>query len=398
MKSPAVLTVLFALCTMLGPLGIDTYLPSFQAIGQEFSASPATVQQTLSAYVIAMGATMLFYGTLSDTFGRRRVMIFSGAGYCITSLVAAFAPSIESLIVMRFMQGLTAGSGMVIMRAMVQDRYQGAEAQRKMAFVMMIFGVAPALAPIFGGWLQTHGGWRASFYFLSAFGALLALLCWRVLPETLAPEKRVPLKLGVISANYLRALSNRRFRTMLLGLGLMAGASSVYISSAAEFVVTVLRKDVTSFAWLFIPLIGGTMVGSAISGTFAKRLSMRTQKKIGYGCLVLACASNLLYNSLTAQPEVPWAVLPIAIYTLGISLLMPILTIETMGQFPEMRGLASSLQGFTQMAVFSLISSLLVPHLFHSGLLLAVGQSVVVATGMLVWWWATRRSGTAAKA
>ena len=140
------------------------------------------------------------------------------------------------------------------------------------------------------------------------------------------------------------------------------------------------------------------MVGSAISGTFAKRLSMRTQKKIGYGCLVLACASNLLYNSLTAQPEVPWAVLPIAIYTLGISLLMPILTIETMGQFPEMRGLASSLQGFTQMAVFSLISSLLVPHLFHSGLLLAVGQSVVVATGMLVWWWATRRTGTAAKA
>ncbi|MFG5776737.1 multidrug effflux MFS transporter [Comamonas sp. J-3] len=398
MKSPAVLTVLFALCTMLGPLGIDTYLPSFQAIGHEFNASPATVQQTLSAYVIAMGATMLFYGTLSDTFGRRRVMMVSGIGYCITSLVAAFAPSIESLIVMRFMQGLTAGSGMVIMRAMVQDRYQGAEAQRKMAFVMMIFGVAPALAPIFGGWLQTHGGWRASFYFLSAFGALLALLCWRVLPETLAPEKRVPLKLGVISANYLRALSNRRFRTMLLGLGLMAGASSVYISSAAEFVVTVLRKDVTSFAWLFIPLIGGTMVGSAISGTFAKRLPMRTQKKIGYGCLVLACSSNLLYNSLAAQPEVPWAVLPIAIYTLGISLLMPILTIETMGQFPEMRGLASSLQGFTQMMVFSLISSLLVPHLFHSGLLLAVGQSVVVAAGMLVWWWATRRTGAAAKA
>ena len=396
MHSTITITLLFALCTMLGPLGIDTYLPSFHAIAQDFGVGPAAVQQTLSVYVFAMATTMLFYGTLSDTFGRRRVLIVSAVGYCITSLIAAFVPNIETLVLMRFAQGLCAGSGMVIVRAMVQDKYQGAEAQRMMALVMMVFGLAPALAPVFGGWLQTHGGWRTTFYFLSAFGALLALLVWRSLPETLPPEKRTPLKLRVIANNYLRALQNRQFRTMLIGLALMAGANSVYISSAAEFVMSVLGMDATSLGWLFIPLIAGTMLGSAVSSIFAKRIPLHVQKRLGYSCLIVACASNVLYNLFTTQPVVPWAVLPITIYTFGISQLMPIFTMEVMGQFPEMRGLASSLQGFSQMMVFTIMSGLIVPHLFHSGLLLALGLTITVSTGMLVWWWATNRVITSA--
>ena len=392
---PIALTVMFALCTMIGALGIDTYLPSFHAIGKEFGASPMAVQQTLSVYVFAMAATMLFYGTLSDTFGRRRVLMASCIGYCITSLVAAFVPTIEALVAMRFAQGLCAGAGMVIVRAMVQDKYQGAEAQRMMALIMMVFGLAPALAPIFGGWLQSHGGWRATFYFLSLFGALLAFLLWRKLPETLPPERRVPLKLGMIAGNYVLALKNSKFRTMLLGLALMAGANSVYISSAAEFVITVLGKDETALGWLFIPLIAGTMLGSAVSSVFAQRIPTTLQKKIGYACLLIAGACNVLYNSLTSHPVVPWAVLPITLYTFGISQLMPILTLETMGQFPKMRGLASSLQGFTQMMVFTLMSGLIVPHLFHSGLFLALAQTVTVLLGMAVYWLGTRKAAAA---
>ena len=387
----ALLTFLFALCTMIGPLGIDTYLPSFHAIAKEFDVGPAAVQQTLSVYVFAMACTMLFYGTLSDTFGRRRVLMASAIFYGLTSLAAAFVPNIHSLISVRFLQGMCAGSGMVIVRAMVQDRFQGAEAQRMMAMVMMVFGLAPALAPVFGGWLQTHGGWRATFYFLAGFGFVLAFLLWRFLPETLPPHKRTPLKLGVILGNYLTALSNHKFRTMVAGLAMMAGANAIYVSSAAEFVMTVLGMEATQLGWLFIPLIAGTFMGSAISGTFAKRIPMKVQKGIGYSCLLIACASNVLYNAFTSHPVVPWAVLPITIYTLGISLLMPILSLETMGQFPQMRGLASSLQGFAQMMVFTLISAAIVPHLFHSGLWLAVGQSVFVVTGMIVWWWAVNK-------
>ena len=121
MRSTALLTLLFALCTMVGPLGIDTYLPSFHAIALEFGVGPAAVQQTLSVYVLAMAITMLFYGTLSDTFGRQRVLIFAGCGFAITSFAAAFVQSIEALVAIRFVQGLTAGAGMVVVRAMVQD-------------------------------------------------------------------------------------------------------------------------------------------------------------------------------------------------------------------------------------------------------------------------------------
>ncbi len=392
MKQNLSLTVILAMCTMMGALGIDTYLPSFYAIGQEFEAPTAAVQQTLSVYVLAMAVTMLFYGSLSDTFGRRRVLLFSSLGYALTSCVAAFVSSIEGLVLIRFAQGAMAGSGMVVARAIVQDRFQGADAQRMMSLVMFCFGLAPALAPIFGGWLQTHGGWRATFFFLAAFGAILVLLCWRVLPETLPAAKRQPLKLGVIASNYLMALRHSQFRLMVAGTAMMTGATAIYISSAAEFVMGVLKLEATSFGWLFIPLIGGSMLGSALSGSLARHIPVRIQKAIGYTCLAIGSASNVLYNLSTDTPAVPWAVLPIACYTLGISLLMPILSLQIMGTFPQMRGLASSLQGFTQMSVFAIMAGIVVPQLFHSGLALALGHAVSVSTGMLIWWIAARRA------
>ncbi|MDH1902710.1 multidrug effflux MFS transporter [Comamonas aquatica] len=384
------LTFVLALCTMMGALGIDTYLPSFHAIAQEFAVGPAVVQQTLSVYVLAMAITMLFYGTLSDTFGRRRVLVFASLGFAITSTVAALVQSIEALIAVRCAQGAMAGAGMVIARAIVQDRFHGADAQRMMSMVMFCFGLAPAIAPVFGGWLQAHGGWRAAFFFLTGFGLLLTLLCWRVLPETLPADKRVPLHLRVIAGNYLTALRHRQFRRMVAGLALMAGANAIYISAAAEFVMGILKLEETSFGWLFIPLIGGSMLGSAISGVLAKQIAPRVQQRIGYGALLLGCASNVLYHLLTDMPVVPWAVLPIACYTLGLALLMPILSLQVMALFPDMRGLASSLQGFTQMSVFAIMAGAVVPQLFHSGLALALGQCITVVCGMLVWWWSQR--------
>jgi len=154
----------------------------------------------------------------------------------------------------------------------------------------------------------------------------------------------------------------------------------------------VLKMSETSFGWLFIPLIGGSMIGSAISGTLAKRIPQQVQKSIGYTCLVLGCASNVLYHTFTNMPVVPWAVLPITCYTLGIALLMPILSLQIMGTFPHMRGLASSLQGFTQMSVFAIMAGAVVPHLFHSGLALAAGQAITVSIGMLIWWLSTRKA------
>lgn len=377
---------------MMGALGIDTYLPSFHAIAQEFDASALAVQQTLSAYVLAMAITMLFYGALSDALGRRRVLLFSACGYALISLAAGFASSIEALIALRFAQGAMAGAGMVITRAIVQDRFHGADAQRMMSLVMFCFGLAPALGPMLGGWLQAHGGWRTTFGFLSAFGCVLALLCWRLLPESLPPAKRTPLRLGAIASNYTQALRNGQFRLMVAGVALMAGGTSIYLSSAAEFVMVILKLPVTAFGWLFIPLIAGTMAGSALSGFLARRVTQPVQRRIGYAFLLLGCTSNVLYQLGTDMPTVPWAVLPVTCYTLGTALLMPVLSLQIMGMFPHMRGLASSLQGFTQMSVFALMAGAVVPHIFHSGLALAVAHSVVVLCGLCLLGWAGWRA------
>ena len=384
--APFTLTLILAMCTMMGALGIDTYLPSFGAIGQEFNAAPSVVQQTLSAYVLAMAVTMLFYGTLSDTFGRKRVLLWASLGFGLLSLACAFASSMHSLIALRFAQGATAGAGMVIARAFVQDRFQGADAQRMMSLVMFCFGLAPAVAPVLGGWLQAHSGWRSTFGFLAVFGLALSALCWRALPESLPPEKRVPLKLRTIAHNYRQALRNPSFVLKVLGLALMSAGIGLYISSASQFIVKILGLQVTSFGWLFMPLIAGSMVGSAISGLLARRMPMRLQLALGYGSMLAGCLSNVAYHALTDAPAVPWAVLPIACYTLGTALLTPILSLQIMAMFPHMRGTASSLQGCTQMSVFALIAGAIAPLLFHSGLALAIGHCASVAGGMLLWW------------
>lgn len=383
------LTLMLALFTMLGPLGIDTYLPSFHAIAQEFAVDAAVVQQTLSVYVLGLALMMLVYGTLSDAIGRRRVMLFTAAGFGLVSLLAALSPSIETLIALRAAQGVMAGAGMVVSRAMVQDRYHGAQAQRMMAMIMVVFGLAPALAPILGGWLQLHGGWRASFGFLALFALLLLATAWRGLPETLAQEKRTPLAWRPIARNYLTAIRHRPFRRMLLAIGLMGAGMAIYIASAAEFVVTLLGQDETGFGWLFLPLVGGGMLGSVISTVLASRLTPARQKQIGFALLALACIVNVGYNALFTA-TLPWAVLPIALYTLSWSLISPLVALQAVGFFPQMRGLASSLQGFVQMMLFALITSALVPLLFHSALWLALGHAALIVSGMALWYFCAR--------
>src|SRR3954467_5929828 len=205
------LTVILACLGMVGALAIDTYLPSFPAIGQTFAVGPLAVQQTLSVFLFAFAFMMLFYGTLSDSFGRRPVILVALAVYTLASAGAALAPSFGWLLVFRALQGLSAGAGSVIGQAIVQDRFSGAQAQKIMSHIMMVFGLAPAIAPVLGGWLHVTFGWRATFVFLALFGALMILLVYRGLPESLPKEQRHAFHGVAIARNYLKVLRNRQF-------------------------------------------------------------------------------------------------------------------------------------------------------------------------------------------
>jgi len=378
------LTWILAGLAMVGPLAIDTYLPSFPAIVQDFNASPLLVQQTLSFFLFTFAFMMLFYGTLSDSFGRRPVILVSLVLYVIASVGAALAPSLGWLLAWRVLQGLSAGAGSVIGRAIVQDRYSGAAAQKILSHIMMVFALAPAIAPVLGGWLQVGLGWRWIFWFLTAFGVLMFVVVWRALPESLPKEQRQAFHLGDIAVNYWKVLCHHHFLLLAIAVGMSFAGVALYIGSAAYFVMNILHLPETAFAWMFVPLIGGMVVGSALSGKFAPKFARKAQAWMGFAVMILAGVINVGYN-LYFTAAVPWAVLPLFIYSFGLSLMMTPITLMALEYFPNNSGLASSMQSFVQMLLFALVSGLVAPLLFDSALNLAWGVLGSLVVAVLAW-------------
>ena len=378
------LTLLLAGLSMVGPLAIDTYLPSFPAITQAFDASPLVVQQTLSMFLFCFAFMMLFYGTLSDSFGRRPVILVSLVAYIIASVVAAMAPSIGVLLACRIVQGLAAGAGSVVGRAIVLDRFDGAAAQKILSHIMMVFGLAPAIAPVLGGWLQVGFGWRSIFWFLAAFGLLMLVSVYRALPESLPAKDRHPFHPGVIARNYWKVLCHYHFLLLAVAVGMSFAGVALYIGSAAYFVMNILHLPETAFAWMFVPLISGMVVGSALSGKFAHRFSRKAQVWAGFVVMLSAGVINVAYNA-TFTAAVPWAVLPLFIYSFGLALAMTPASLIALSYFPNNSGLASSMQSFIQMLLFALVSGLVAPLLFDSALNLAWGVLASLVISVIAW-------------
>ncbi len=364
----------------LGPFAIDTYLPSFHDIGASLQATPIQVQQTLSAYLAAFAAMTLWHGALSDRFGRRRITLLALALFAVASAGCAFATRIEQLWFWRAMQGVTAGAGIVISRAIVRDLFDGAQAQRLMSRIIMMFALAPAIAPVIGGWLQTLFGWRSVFAFLVLSTATVWLACWKLLPETLPPEKRQSLQPAYLGRTYWKVMTSPPFLLACAALSLNFAGFFIYVLSAPMFLMTHLGVPETAFLWLFGPAMGGLVSGSWLSGRLAGRISAGRTIALGYLVMSVAALINLGIN-LALPPALPWSVLPLFVYTLGMALAMPSLTILALDPFPEQRGLAASCQTFFQSGFNSLAAALIAPALWGSTLTLALGMAGLMVLG-----------------
>lgn len=376
------IAILLATMSSLGPFSIDTYLPSFHEIGEQLAATPLEVQQTLSAYLGAFSLMTLWHGAISDRFGRRNVILVALALFAAASAGCAFATRIEHLWFWRAMQGVTAGAGIVVSRAVVRDLFDGAEAQRLMSHITMMFALAPAIAPVIGGWLQAWFGWRSVFFFLVFATGLLWLACWKLLPETLPPERRQPLHPGYLGRSYLTVLTSPPFLAACAALSLNFVGFFVYVLSAPVFLMTHLGLPETAFLWLFGPSMCGMLTGSWLSGRRAGRISLDRSIKLGYAVMGSAALINVTLN-LALPPALPWSVLPLFIYNFGMALATPCLSIFALDPFPKQRGLAASCQTFLQSGINSLAAGLLAPALWGSTLTLALGMAGMVALGAL---------------
>jgi DHA1 family bicyclomycin/chloramphenicol resistance-like MFS transporter len=370
--------------SMVGPLAIDTYLPSFPAIGATFNVSALLVQQTLSLYLLAFALMTLFYGTMSDSFGRRPVLIAALIIYVIASLGAAFAPSFGWLLAFRVLQGAVAGAGSVIGQAIVRDRLSGAAAQRALSYILTVFGLAPAIAPILGGWLQVTFGWRAIFIFLAAFGVLMIATCYRALPESLPLSARHPFQIKLIAGHYGRVLRHRQFLLLSFATAMAFGGFALYVGSAANFVMVILKLPETAFGWMFIPLISGLMLGSTLSARYATRIAPHRLIALGYAAMASAAFGNVLYTYFCVA-AIPWAVLPLMLYALGASLATPAMAVIAQDFFPHNRGLAAAMQLFVRMLSFAAVTGAIAPLLFGSALKLASGVLVGFVVSFTCW-------------
>jgi DHA1 family bicyclomycin/chloramphenicol resistance-like MFS transporter len=387
---PVRLAALLALLAMFGPFAIDAFFPAFRAIGQDLGASPWQMQQTISLYLLAYAVMSLFHGPLSDARGRRIVVLGGVMVFALASVGCALAWSVESLFVFRSLQGLSTGAGLIVGRAIVRDLWDGAEAQRVMSLITLFFGVAPALAPIVGGLVFEAAGWRAVFWLLALYGAGLYLLCRSSLPETHPEPVRHRFAPGPLFAIYARIGSDLRFVLLVLATGFNFGASFVYIASAPAFIETILGLGTLDYSWFFVPMIAGMMSGAALSTRLAGVIAPRTQAVVGYTVMVCASLASIAYNFTVERAEVPWAILPILLNSLGISLTFPVLSIKMLDRYPANRGAASSMQAFLWGLVTSAIAAFLAPALSHSHRALALGAATLVAMGFACWWWFAR--------
>ena len=370
---------------MFGPFSIDTIFPAFPAIEADLHASPFAMQQTVSVYMIAYALMSLLHGPFSDALGRRRVILAGVIVFVLASVGCALAGTIEMLLAFRALQGFSAGAGLIVGRAIIRDCFDGIEAQRLMSTVSMIFGVAPAVAPIVGGGVVAFARWPMIFWLLAAFALALWIACLVLLPETHPHERRVPLSVRQLGRSYRLILGDRAFFPLALAGSLNFNALWVYISSAPAVVLDLLKLDAQQFAWLFVPAISGMMFGAFLSGRFAGRLTAAATVRIGYTVMVVACAINLAVTFALPQPRVPWSVLPIGLHAIGIGMSFPTLTLLLLDRFPHHRGAASSVQAFVSLLISALIAGVLAPLLSHDALRLAIAATVVTLLGLVCW-------------
>ena len=342
------------------------------------------MQQTLSAYLFAFAFMALFHGSLSDSFGRRPVVLWGLALFTLASAGCALAQTTGQLVAFRALQGLSAGAGIVVSRAVIRDLFPPAQAQQVMSQVTIFFGVAPAIAPIVGGWLSVHLGWHSVFWFLTGVGVLLWLANWRLLPESLPPRDRQPIDLRHLMQGYWELITSPRFMLLALASGVPFNGMFLYVLSAPAFLGDLLGLAPQQFFWFFLCTISGIMGGAWASGRLAGRIAPKRQIRHGFVIMLAMGLLNLAAN-LLLPAHAAWAMWPIGIFSFGWALMVPVVTLLVLDLVPARRGMASSLQAFVGSIANGLVAGVIAPLVMHSTVLLATASLVMMCVGLVSW-------------
>ncbi len=389
------MALLLATLSMVSPLSIDSFYPSIPAIAADFNLSPWQVQQIITSYMMPFAVLTLVHGPLSDALGRRSLVIIGMLLYTLASVGCVVAPSFGLLLVARALQGMAAGIAPTIARAVVRDLYEGHNAQRLMSIMMMIFSLAPAIAPVLGGWLHVAFGWRSVFGFMVIMGLALATFAWFSLPETHPKAKRSEFHLGQLAKTTGRIMTSLDFMLLAMSAALCMGTIMIVIGSAPAIIVDRWHLGETQYFYLFGPIVSGFMISSFIASRMAGRVSRAAMLR--FGNFLLSGAAIVLTLLLLWNDEMvvwPQQVLLFAM-AFGAQFTFPILTLEMLDLQPRARGAAASVSSFVSLGGGALFMGVLAPAL--GGVLhrIAFAAAVAGAVGFLLWTIARRRKDAA---
>jgi DHA1 family bicyclomycin/chloramphenicol resistance-like MFS transporter len=285
---------------------------------------------------------------------------------------------------------MSAGAGMVVSRAIIRDMFAPADAQRMMSQVTIYFGVAPAIAPVVGGFLFVHAAWASIFWFLTAVGALLLVTNWRLLPESLPAAGRQSFNARHLMAGYWSMVRSARFMALVTASGVPFNGMFLYVLAAPVFLGDHLALGPQQFFWFFGLTVAGVMGGAWFSGRLAGRVKPRHQVRHGFVIMLVVSVVNVALN-LAFEPSTWWALPPIAVFAFGWSLMVPAVTLMVLDLAPDRRGMASSVQSCAGSLVNALVAGVVVPLVMHSALALAVASAAMLVVGAAAWLWVKPR-------
>ena len=351
------LIIVLGALTAVAPLATDMYVPGFPALGRALHASSSAVQLTMTAFLAGLVVGQLIIGPISDGIGRRKLLIGGATGFTLFSIACAIAPNIAVLTSARFLQGVTGAAGMVLARAVLTDRFHGAELPRYFALLSQIMSVAPIAAPIIGGAILSFSTWRTVFVVLTAMGIALLLGVLRKVPESLPPERRQRNGVGSTFHAMGRLLRHRAFMGYVLVLAFASAALFTYIAGSSFVFEDIHGVSASTYSLIFATNALGMLIAGAIFSRLSPRTRLNTLLTAGVALTSAGAAAQVLLR-LTLGETLAGTWITLFITVGGIGLILP--ASMTIGQAltRQAPGAASALLGGLQFLLGALASPL----------------------------------------
>ena len=370
------LVLLIGGMSALNPVAIDSFLPAIPEIAKELAVDPGTIGITIGIYTLGTAIGQLFYGPLSDRFGRKPMLIAGLTIYVVTGLAASFAPTIELLSLARFGQGIGAASGRILGMAIVRDKYDREAAARLLSYMMAVSGIMPIIGPAIGSILITHSSWPAVFIYMAVFALLILVISGFFLRETLPEKDMNALKPAYLAINFKNMLQEPKFLaytacTSLSGAGLMA-----FLATVPNILINTLEYGTDGFALLFAVVMTCNMLAAFLGGKLVMTWGI---DRIMATAMVFAGLSSLIFFSLAAAGIMTAAaiIIPFTLFKMSDAMIGPQATAGALSPFPQMAGSASSLTGSIRQMTGA--GAAILVGLFDNGTSLPMGVGILLA-------------------